>query len=278
MTLRRLLSLLALGLCATALVGCGGDTLSFDPVAHAAGKTVDTQSARVAFSATINAEGVGTMSFDGTGAYDGRTRSGWMDMKLNIPFLPGQAGRNPRMQMVFDGSDGLVMYMRSSLFSSELPGGKSWVKMDLAKLAGKEGADLQRLMNANQASPEQSLRMLMASSDTHVINYDRVRGVLTTHYGLNVDLRRLAKQDEELRKSLDQLIDLTGADSFPAEAWIDSQGRVRKLKVTMSMGANLGQNFTMTMVEELYAFGTRVKVALPPASQVVDFSALLGTR
>jgi hypothetical protein len=274
MSLRRALSLLAFGLCATALVGCGGDTLSFDPVAHAAGKTVDSQSARVAFSATMNAEGVGAMSFDGTGAYDGRSRSGWMDMKLNMPLLLEQGGRSPRMQMIFDGSDGFVMYMRSSLFSAALPGGKSWVKMDLAKLAGKEGVDLEGLMNANQASPEQSLRMLMASSDSHVINYDRVRGVLTTHYGLNVDLRRLAKQDEEVRKSLDTLIDLTGADSFPAEAWIDSQGRVRKLKVTMSMGAKLGQQFSMTIVEELYAFGTKVKVQLPPASQVADFSAL----
>jgi hypothetical protein len=278
MSLRRVLSVLALGLCATGLVGCGGDTLSFDPVAHAAGKTVDSQSARVVFSATVTAEGVGAMSFDGTGAYDGRSRSGWMDMKLKIPLLQGQGGGNPRMQMIFDGSDGLVMYMRSSLFLTALPGGKSWVKVDLAKLGDKEGVDLEQLMNANQASPEQSLRMLMAASDSHVIDYDRVRGVLTTHYGLNVDLRRLAKDDKELRKSLDQLIDLTGADSFPAEAWIDSQNRVRKLKVTMTMGANLGQQFSMTMVEELYAFGTRVKVALPPASQVADLSALIGTR
>ena len=274
MSLRRALSLLAFGLCATALVGCGGDTLSFDPVAHAAGKTVDSQSARVAFSATMNAEGVGAMSFDGTGAYDGRSRSGWMDMKLNMPLLLEQGGRSPRMQMIFDGSDGFVMYMRSSLFSAALPGGKSWVKMDLAKLAGKEGVDLEGLMNANQASPEQSLRMLMASSDSHVIDYDRVRGVLTTHYGLKVDLRRLAKQNEALRQSLDTLIDLTGADPFPAEAWIDSHGRVRKLQVTMSMGAKLGQPVSMTMVEELYDFGTRVKVAMPPASQVVDISAL----
>jgi hypothetical protein len=251
MSLRRVLSLLALGLCATALVGCGGDTLSFDPVAHAAGKTVDTESARIVFSATANAEGVGSMSFNGTGAFDGRSRSGWMDMKFNMPILQGQGMGTPRMQMIFNGSHGFVMYMRSSLFTPGLPAGKSWVKMDLAKLADKEGIDLEGLMNANQASPEQSLRMLMASSDSHVINYDRVRGVLTTHYGLNVDLRRLAEQEDAMRESLDKLIDLTGAESFPAEAWIDSQGRVRKLQVTMSMGAKLGQPVSMTMVEEL---------------------------
>jgi hypothetical protein len=143
MSLRRVLSLLALGLCATALAGCGGDTLSFDPVAHAAGKTVDSESARISFSASVSAEGVGAMSFSGIGAYDGRSRSGWMDMKLDMPqFLQGQGGRTPRMQMIFDGSEGLVMYMRSSLFSRTLPGGKSWVKMDLAKLADTRTASI----------------------------------------------------------------------------------------------------------------------------------------
>src|SRR5262249_24602556 len=46
MTAGRLLSLLCLAVCATALVGCGGDALSFDPVANAATKTADTTSSR----------------------------------------------------------------------------------------------------------------------------------------------------------------------------------------------------------------------------------------
>ena len=38
--------------------------------------------------------------------------------------------------MIFDGSHGLVMYMRSPLFDKIVPTGK-WVKMDVAKLAKK---------------------------------------------------------------------------------------------------------------------------------------------
>jgi hypothetical protein len=278
MTLRRALCLLCLAICPLALVGCAsGDTLAFDPVANAADKTVDSTSARVAFSANISAEGMGAMSLNGTGVYDGRARRGSMDMTFTMPAaMQTPVGRNPRLQVIFDAGDGLVMYMRSSLFMT-LPAGKSWVKMDLTKLAQKEGVDLSALTSANQADPSQALRMLMASGDSHVINYDRVRGVFTTHYALDIDLRRLAKQDENVGKALDKLMDTTGVDSFPAEAWIDKQGRIRKFQVTMSMGSQLGQELSMTMTEELYDFGVKVNIHRPPASQTADMSALLGS-
>jgi hypothetical protein len=275
MSPRRLLTLLSLGLCAFALAGCGGDTLSFDPVAKAAGKTAESTSARVTFDANMNMEGIGSMTFSGAGVYDGRSKSGALNMRFTVPQAAAtQLGANPGMEMIFDGSDGLVMYMRSSLFKP-LPAGK-WVKMDLEKLADKQGVDLSAFMNANQADPSQSLGMLMASSDARVVNYDRVRGVFTTHYALRIDLKRLAKKNKALRQSLQQLRKLAGIDSYPAEAWIDDQGRIRKLKVDMSFHSPLGV-FTMSMTEELYDFGVRVKIQAPPSSQVVDMSALLGS-
>ncbi len=276
MTLRRLLSVLSLVICAAALVGCGGDTLSFDPVANAANKTADSTSARVAFTATMSAEGVGGMSFSGSGVFDGRSKSGAMKMKFTLPGeLRAQLGADPSMDMIFDGRNGLVMYMRSPLFKAPVSG--KWVKMDLAKLADKAGVDLGAIINANQADPSQTLRMLMASSDADVVGYDRVRGVFTTHYTLDVDLDRLANDYKELRKPLDQVRKLTGIDSYPAEAWIDDQGRVRRLKIDMSFNTPVGGAFTMTMTEELYAFGVKVKIQPPPATQVVDISALIGS-
>jgi hypothetical protein len=276
MNLRRVFSLLCLAVSATALVGCGGDTLAFDPVASAATKTADSSSARVAFVANMNMEGVGGMSFSGTGIYDGASKSGALNMKFNMPSaVRAQLGADPTMEMIFNGSDGLVLYMRSTLFDKELPAG-SWVKMDLEKLAKKEGVDLSALMNANQADPSQTLSMLAASSDAQVVNYDRVRGVLTTHYRLKVDLKRLAKQNKALRKSLEQLMDVAGVDSYPAEAWIDDKGNVRRIKIDMSFNSPLGGAFTMTMTEELYDFGVKARIQPPPASQTVDMSALLG--
>jgi hypothetical protein len=274
-TARRVLSFVCLAACAGALVGCGGDTLSFDPVANAASKTVRSTSSRVAFSATMDIDGVGGMSFSGSGVFDGRARSGALNMRFAMPAQMQSAlgGANPSMQMIMDGRDGLVMYMRSPLFKGMAD---KWIKFDMEKLAKKQGIDLSSLMNANQADPSQSLRMLMASTDTHPIGYDRVRGVFTTHYKLNIDLARLAKDNKALRKSFEQLRELSGVSSYPAEAWIDDKGRVRRLKIDMSFNSPTGGAFRMTMTEELYAFGIKVDVPPPAAGDVIDLASLGG--
>jgi len=177
------------------------------------------------------------------------------------------------MEMIFDGHHGLIMYMRSPLFDKVVPTGK-WVKMDVAKLAKKQGMDLGALMNANQADPSQSLRMLMASSGARVTGAERIRGVDTTRYAFNIDFKKLAHDNKALR----QLTERAGTVSAPAEAWIDRQGRVRRLSVTMTMGAaQLGTPMTMSITEDLYDFGERTPIAAPPESLVVDLSSLPGS-
>jgi len=276
MTASRVLSLLCLTICAAALVGCGGDTFSFDPVASAASKTVDSTSSRVQFTATMNVEGVGGMAFSGSGIFDGRTRTGALNMRFTLPadVRAQLGGADPTMQMIMDGRNGLVVYVRSPLFRTFAT--DKWLKIDMAKMAKKEGVDLSGLMNANQADPSESLRMLMASTDAHPIGYDRVRGVFTTHYKLNVDLARHARDNKELRKTLDSVRKLTGVTSYPAEAWIDDKGRVRRLKIDMSFNAPTGGAFQMSMTEELYAFGVKVNVQPPAASEVIDAASILG--
>jgi hypothetical protein len=276
MTPRRLLSLLCMAVAAALLTGCGlsQDTVSFDPVARAANTTASSGSARVTFQATMNIEGVGGMAFSGAGVYDADTKSAALNMNFSLPpAAQAQLGGNPTMQMVLDGRHGFVMYMRSPLFRTLPP--DTWVKMDLAKFADKAGVDLSALMSSNQADPSQQLRMLMASTDSKVVNYDRVRGALTTHYAFRIDLDRLAKDNKELRKSLDLVKKMTGSTSFPAEAWVDSQGRVRRMKVEMSMGAQVGANMTMTMTEDLFDFGVKANIQ-PPTGHVVDVSSLIG--
>jgi len=272
MSLRRVLPLLCLAASAAALVGCGGDTLSFDPVASAATKTATSQSARVAFTATMNIDGVGGMAFSGSGVFDGRSHSGALNMRFQLP-ADAQAqlgGAEPTMQMIMDGRSGLVMYMRSPLFARVA--GDRWIKVDLAKLANKQGVDLNALMNANQADPSQTLGMLKASADAHPIGYDHIRGVFTTHYKLDIDLARLAKQNTSLRKMVDTIRQVTGTTSYPAEAWIDDAGRVRRMKIDMSFNSPAGGALTMSMTEDLYAFGTKVVDHAPAASKVLDVS------
>jgi hypothetical protein len=272
MALRRVLLSFCAGLCAAALVGCSGDTFSLDPVASAANKTAENESARIAFSATVEVSGVGPMSMSGNGLYDGRSKTGWMNMTFALP-PQAQAqlgGSSPSMEAIFDASDGIVMYMRMSGIPG-MPADK-WMKMDLEKVADAAGLDLGSLMNANQADPSQALRMLMASSGARVTGSDTIRGVKTTRYSFRVDLERLAEDNEELMKALQ----LSGVGSFPAEAWIDAQGRVRRIKMQMSYGAAAQPAMTMTMTEDLYDFGVRAEIFPPPDDQVVDVTALLG--
>lgn len=276
MTLRRVVSLLCLAACATVVAGCGGDTLSLDPVASAATKTSETQSSRVAFTATMNIDGVGGTAFSGAGIFDGRTRSGALSMRFQLPpAAQAQLGAvDPSMEMIMDGRHGLVMYMRSPLFARVA--GDRWIKVDLNKLAKKQGVDLNTLMDANQADPSQTLGMLKASTDAHPIGYDRIRGVFTTHYKLRLDLSELAKHNANLRRMLDAMLKVTGITSFPAEAWIDDAGRVRRLKIDMSFTGPMGGAFRMTMTEDLFAFGVKVDVRPPDPSHVVDAASLLG--
>ncbi len=272
MTPRRVLSLLCLALCASALVGCAaGDALALDPVAQAANTTAKTTSSRFEFRASIDAGRVGSFAFHGNGVFDGKDKSGWMNMHFALPpaYQLQVPTSDPSMEMIFDGSHGLVMYMRSPLFDKMVPPGK-WVKMEVGKMAKKEGVDLGAIMNANQADPSQSLRMLTASSGAHVTGSDRIRGVQTTHYAFNIDFKKLAHDN----KAFKQLTDAAGSVSAPAEAWIDAKGRVRRLTVTMSLGGQLGTPMTMTMTEDLYDFGVHADITPPSDDLVVDLSSL----
>ena len=125
-------------------------------------------------------------------------------------------------------------------------------------------------MNANQADPSQALSILMASSGARVTGTDRIRGVRTTRYSFLIDFDRLVHDN----KALEQLKAVAGTSSIPAQAWIDAQGRVRRLNVQMSMGAQLGSPMTMTMTEDLYDFGVRANIQPPADDVVTDISDL----
>ena len=274
MSPRRLLLLLSALLAAAVLTGCAAhDTLSLDPVAQAADRTAKTTSSRFVFSATLDAGTMGQFSFHGNGMYDGPSKKGWAVMHFTLPLAAQeQLGTDPSMEMIFDAHHGLVMYMRSSMFSRFVPTG-TWVKMDLEKLAKKEGYDLGAIMNANQADPSQALKMLMASSSARPLGKERVRGVVTTRYSFVIDFNKLVHDN----KALQQFKSATGTSTIPAQAWVDRQGRVRRMTVQMSMGAQLGTPMTMTMTEELYDFGVRTDIEVPSGSMVTDISDLAGS-
>lgn len=73
-----------------------------------------------------------------------------------------------------------------------------------------------------------------------------------------------------------------GVTRLPCEAWLDDDGRLRRLRYTLAldqsptMGTAAGSGEVETTVE-YYDFGRPVDVAPPPADQVTDVDALGGS-
>lgn len=98
-------------------------------------------------------------------------------------------------------------YARMGEAFAKQVGGKHWIKYaydDLAKLAGGSGAFLKDQMQNN--SPNQSVKLLLASGDVKKVGDETVRGEKTTHYAGTVNVSDLAAKSSHLTAS--QLADL----------------------------------------------------------------------
>ena len=283
-TLRTLLlAFLLVPLTALVLAACGGDTLSPDPVAEAAGKTVQAGSSKVSFTGSMEGRGLARpLTLHGEGAIDG-TRRGRMsfDMSSFARAVGGAAGSPSawKGETVFAGT---VVYMKFPFLSKTLPEAKPWLKLDLAAVGKEAGIDLTQFRQMGQNDPSQSLQMLRATSgDVEEVGHERVRGVETTHYRAQVDVERVAEQLPErsraaIEASMDELERAIGTKKLPVEVWIDADGLVRRMSQRLELKRPGGEEpLVVRYTIELYDFGSPVTVSLPAASEVTDVAELL---
>lgn len=235
-------------------------------VLQAGSKTQSAESARISFTAKITG-GPASGTMTGEGEFSGRQGRMSMDMSgLGGGQLDG------RMEMVFDE---LVFYMRfPSQIAQTLPGGKEWIKFDLAELGKSEGIDFEQLMQLSGTDPSQSLDLLRAAgSDFAAVGDEDVRGVSTTHYRGTVDMEKVAEQaPAEARESYRRIIQLSGQTKIPVDVWIDNEGLTRRIRYEQT----LPDQTQMELTQELFDFGVDVDVEPPPASQVLDLTDLVG--
>jgi hypothetical protein len=266
--MRKGLVLLVLVLAALPLA-CGGGELSPEAaVAEAATKTEDAGSARVTFTGTLTGVPGGSFTISGEGEF--AKQRGRMTFDLSDAGVPGGS-----MEMIFDE---LVIYMKfPPELAAELPGGKSWVKMDLEELGKQQGIDFGELMQFSQTDPTQSLQYLRgASDDFEKVGDEDVRGVETTHYRGTIDLRKAAEAlPESARKSFDRVIELTGVSKLPFDVWIDGEGLARRVEYDQPLPASDGQETSMALRMEFFDFGMAVDVEPPPESEVTDIQELI---
>ena len=166
-------------------------------------------------------------------------------------------------------------YARMGDAFAEKAGGKHWIKYPyeaLETLGGGSGAYLKDQME--NSTPNQSVKLLLASGDVRRVAEEEVRGEHTTHYSGTVEVADLATRNSSLSES--QLADLkkqleqAGVTSETVDIWVDDENLLVK-KVEKGQSANGAYSQTAYYSD----YGTPVDTEVPPAADTADFSELL---
>ncbi|MFI0090112.1 hypothetical protein [Streptomyces bobili] len=166
-------------------------------------------------------------------------------------------------------------YARMGDVFAEQAGGKHWIKYPyeaLETLGGGSGAYLKDQME--NSTPNQSVKLLLASGDVRRVGEETVRGEHTTHYSGTVEVADLATRNSSLSDS--QLADLkkqleqAGVTTETVDIWVDDENLLVK-KVEQGQAANGAYSQTAYYSD----YGTPVDTEVPPAADTADFSELL---
>jgi len=239
-------------------------SLSLSPtqvVAASASKTLQAGSAKVAMTVEVAFSGQ-TTDITADGAFNFTQHHGTIVMHV-----PG-AGDVP---VVYVNS---VVYEKlGQLFSS----GKPWIKISLTDLVGKSAT--QSNQGQAESDPSQYVAFLAGASGVTKVGEDSVRGVATTHYHANLDLNKaVSKLPSQFQAFYQAVLNATSSkvrSVFPADMWIDGQGRLRRMSYTITTTTSKGTNTAKTTID-YFSFGAPVSVQVPPADQVTTLPGLGG--
>jgi hypothetical protein len=221
------------------------------------------------------------IAVQGSGSVSPGTHSVAMNMQMNT----GAAGAlgNLKLKVVL-AKDTIYMKLPSEL-TSEIPGGKPWVSINLAKAAKLDGiSGLGTLINSSSSfsNPGQYLDYLRATAAGSVKNLGQatVNGVQTTHYHADVDFTKLPnalpKADRPaIRKLITQLDKQAKTGKIPLNVWIDGSHMIRRLQVAYNVKLTAGQSAKIALTENILSYGTQPAPTIPSSSQTTNLLALI---
>jgi hypothetical protein len=249
----------ALALGATA---CGGGSQGTDrpdtltpraALAAAVENAEQLTSSRFAMSTKTAGAGA-SFEMTGEGTYDYATKEGEMTFTL-----PGAGGQ--MLQRVV--GDSLYMQLPTEP--------EVFYELRLS--------DLVDTSLAATTDPTAGLQTLREASDDVVeVGRDEQRGASTTHYRGTIPIEKaLEALQGQMQDVVSQFLDTTELEDVPFDAWIDDDGRLRRMDQTMTIESPMlqGQPMTVETRFEMYDFGIEVDVAPPPADAVRDGTPLL---
>ncbi|WP_369195962.1 hypothetical protein [Streptomyces djakartensis] len=159
-------------------------------------------------------------------------------------------------------------YARMSEKFAEKTGGKRWIRYayeDLEALTGGSGAHFGDQMRST--TPNQSVKLLLASGDVRKVGRETVRGRSATHWSGTVTAADVT--DAGLRKQLAE----AGVTSETLDVWVDE----RDLLVKKVEKARTATGVT-TQTAHYADYGVPVRAQRPPLADTGDFEDLLRER
>jgi hypothetical protein len=278
--------------------GCGGSQggTAALPVLHELGPVADAtenaSSARFEMDFEFAMGGFDTpLAFSAAGAYDTPAKKAQMTMDLGsfAKLIGGFAGAlggdapeglgDPEKWKLEMRLDGTAAYMRMPFLASELPSGKEWIGIDLARAAQMQGRDLGDIQSLAQGSDPRAMLDYLRSVAGEVtqVGTEDVRGVPTAHYFAVIDWQKLLQQAAKSADRPDLLEQFQGfggtMENIPVDVWVDANSLLRRMTMTFSMTAGT-QEAGGSLRLELFDYGEPVSVEAPPASDVVDAMSL----
>ncbi|MFJ9519122.1 hypothetical protein ACIRPK_12750 [Kitasatospora sp. NPDC101801] len=259
----------AVAVLAAALTACGGgsghpaggsaDQLSADPltaVRSAADITGRTGSAQAVTELTTES-GDKKAVFTGAGGYDYVKRIG----RLDITVPPGAATTGKIAEVVLPGT----VYLQNS--GAKIPEGK-WVKLDIRQLPDGN------LVSSGATDPASAAGALRGAQQAELVGTESVGGVELKHYKGVLDLAKAAEATggrggDGLRMAAGTFT----VKEIPYEAWLDGQGRLRKVVQTFGFSGVAGSKQPKDQVKvvsvlSLSEFGKPVEAAEPAPAEI----------
>jgi hypothetical protein len=266
---------------ALAAGGCGAAN-TIDPVAKAASISTTTPGFQMRFQLRFGSPQLPTaLRATGTGSINARERTGSVVFVMN-------AGNDPDLKKALGGSmlrleelvNGTTVYVKlPPAIARKLPGGRPWMKVDLAKASGIPGFS-SLANNPVSTDPSQFLSYLRAASgNVSKQGSEVVNGIQTTHYHATIILDKVPDalppaSRKGAKQAVSSIEQLTGLRQLPVDAWIDRNNLIRRMRLTFaeSLAPSVKLNIAMTM--DFLKYGPQPSPNFPSADQVTDASSL----
>jgi hypothetical protein len=245
---------------------------SADPVSAAITKSEDAGGAKLALTVTADDGSGQPVTVTAGGLFDQSDADITIDAS-GLPANAGLAGASGPIEVRYLQENGdPVVYANVPRLASFIPGGKSWVKLDLAQAAQKLGVKLPGTASAATQNPGQLLDLLRSVGSVETVGAETVDGAPTTHYRATIDLTEAASNlGAEEQALVSHLIANGAPTSIPVDVWIGDDGLVHKLTFNESVGGHSGG-----LTLDISDYGTPVTVTAPDANDTLDATGLVG--